>query len=222
MSSRILAPGEQHKVVQPPWQREVAPEGAPGDKPAPPKSTPPERDASAELARMQQQCEQRIAEARTAGLREGEAAGRSRSAAEQQAVIERLARSIEEIAGLRQKLRREAESDMIRLSLAIARRILHREVSVDPEAMHGLVLGALEKLQGQEIARLRVHPSHVAPVTACLRQAAPGSVIEVLPDPSRQPGAAFFETAHGDLDASVDSQLQEIERGLVDRLKRQP
>jgi flagellar biosynthesis/type III secretory pathway protein FliH len=31
----------------------------------------------------------------------------------------------------------------------------------------------------------------------------------------------IFETRHGNLDASVDSQLQEIERGLADRLRRQ-
>jgi flagellar biosynthesis/type III secretory pathway protein FliH len=31
-----------------------------------------------------------------------------------------------------------------------------------------------------------------------------------------------FETAHGNLDASIESQLQEIERGLADRLHRPP
>jgi len=222
MSSRILSPGEPHDIAPPPWRQEAAPEVTQPARPTLGNSAPPQSDASAELARMQQQWEQRVAEARASGLREGEAAGRSRAAAEQQAVLERFARAIEEIAGLRQKLRREAESDMVRLSLAIARRILHREVSVDPEAMHGLVLGAMEKLQGQEITRVRVHPSHVAPVAACLREAAPGSAIEVLPDPSRQPGAALFETTHGDLDASVETQLQEIEHGLADRLKRQP
>jgi flagellar assembly protein FliH len=134
-------------------------------------------------------------------------------------VIERFARSIEEIAALRPKLRREAESDMLRLSLAIARRVLRRELAMDPEAMHGLVLAALEKLQMQEISRVRVHPSQVAAITACLRQAS-GTAIEVLGDPARQPGAALFETTHGNLDASIDSQLQEIERGLADRLNR--
>ena len=49
---------------------------------------------------------------------------------------------------------------MVQLSLAIARRMLRRELAVDPDALHGLVLAALEKLQAQEICRVRVHPSH--------------------------------------------------------------
>jgi flagellar assembly protein FliH len=134
--------------------------------------------------------------------------------------LERLARSIEEMGQLRTRFRRDAEADMVRLSLAIARRVLRRELAVDPDAMHGLVLGALEKLQSQEICRVRVHPSQAGEVTACLRKAVL-TPIEVIPDPTHEPGAVIFETDRGNLDASVDSQLQEIERGLIDRLHKQ-
>ena len=41
--------------------------------------------------------------------------------AESQAALERLARSIEDIASLRSRLRREAEADTVKLALAIAR-----------------------------------------------------------------------------------------------------
>src|SRR5450756_1756718 len=115
-------------------------------------------DSRARVTQLQQQYEQRASEAHAAGLREGEAAGRQRAAAELQPVIDRLARCIEEIGGLRARLRAEAEADLLQLSLAIARRVLRRELAIDPEALHGLVLGALEKLQGQEISRVRVHP----------------------------------------------------------------
>jgi flagellar assembly protein FliH len=214
MSSRVLPPDGSHDVSLPAW-RQVQPQDGPGAKQA------AQRDFEARLAQVQQQCEQRVAEARAAALREGEAAGRSRATAELQPVMDRLARSIEEIAQLRPRLRREAESDMVRLSLAIARRILRREMSVDPGAMHGLVLGALEKLQAQEIHRVRVHPSRAAAVDACLRQNVPGTKVEVVGDPSRDPGTVVFETTRGNLDASIDCQLQEIERGLADRLNRQ-
>ena len=213
MSSRVLPPDGSHDVSLPAW-RQVHPLDGPGANQA------AQRDFEARLAQTEQQCEQRVAEARTAALREGEAAGRACAAAELQPVMERLARSIEDIAQLRPRLRREAEGDMIRLSLAIARRILRREMSVDPEAMHGLVLGALEKLQSQEIHRVRVHPSRAAAVDACLRQNAPGTSVEVVGDPSREPGTVVFETTRGNLDASIDCQLQEIERGLADRLNR--
>jgi flagellar assembly protein FliH len=172
------------------------------------------------LAHLQQQYEQRAREAHAAGMREGEAAGRQRAGAELQPVIDRLARSIDEIGNLRARLRAEAEADLVRLSLAIARRVLRRELAIDPEALHGLILGALEKLSGQEISRVRVHPGHAALITESLRRSSASDKVQVIPDASRELGTVVFETQRGNLDASVESQLQEIERGLADRLRR--
>ncbi len=178
----------------------------------------PERDSGVQLAELQQQYEAKVREAHAAGLREGEAAGRSRATAEVKPALDRLARSVEEVANLRARLRREAEADMVKLALAIARRVLRRELAVDPEALHGLVLAALEKLQGQEICRVKVHPGHASVLNGVLPRSA--SAIEVVPDPSLEPGGVIFETSRGNLDASIDSQLSEIERGLADRLRR--
>ena len=164
--------------------------------------------------------EQRIRAAHAAGLREGETSGQRRAATELRPVIERLCRSIEEIGNLRARLRAEAERDLVRLALAIARRVLGRELTIDPEAIHGLVLGALDKVKAQDLCRVRVHPGQQAAVTECLRQAMTAAV-EVVADPSCQPGTVILETERGSLDASVDSQLEEIERGLADRLRRQ-
>ena len=106
-----------------------------------------------------------------------------------QPVIERLARSIDEIGGLRARLRAEAEADLVQLSLAIARRVLRREMAIDPEALHGLDLGALQKLQGQEIARVRVHPAHAAAVTAMpAAESERRAISRSSPDPSREIG----------------------------------
>jgi flagellar assembly protein FliH len=174
-----------------------------------------------DLAEVERDWQQRVAAARALGAAEGEAAGRSRAAAELQPVLERLAATIEELAGWRAKLRREAEADTVKLSLAIARRVIRRELTIDGEALHGLVLGALEKLQVQEVSRVRVHPSQAGQVAALLRGRAGGTAIEVVGDAQADPGTAVFETARGNLDASVESQLGEIERGLADALRRQ-
>jgi flagellar assembly protein FliH len=210
MSCKVLAPGEQHPDTPLKW-RQVRPDNLDG-------AAPPPAEA-ARLAQMEKGWQQRVQTAHAAGMREGEAAGRQKASAELQPVLARLARSIEEMGGLRARFRREAEADLIALALAIARRVLRREVAVDPEALHGLVLGALEKLQAQEIRRVKVHPSHAGMVAACLREAG-GLAVEVVADPAREPGGVVFETERGNLDASVESQLREIERGLADRVRR--
>jgi flagellar assembly protein FliH len=215
MSSKILLPEDGPTVSPLVWRRVGAAGGAPA------AAYEPVPDETQRLAMLQQEWEQKTREAYAAGQRNGEAAASGRATAEMQAAIERLARSIEEMATLRPRLRAEAEADLVRLSLAIARRVLRRELAIDPEALHGLVLGALEKLQGQEISRVRVHPAHAKMVADCLRQNSASSNVEVTADPSRELGAVVFESARGNLDASIESQLQEIERGLADRLRKQ-
>jgi flagellar biosynthesis/type III secretory pathway protein FliH len=44
--------------------------------------------------------------------------------------------------------------------------------------------------------------------------------LEITSDGSLTPGSAIFETTRGELDASVDTQLAEIDRGLTDVMKR--
>jgi len=212
MSSRVLRPEDMPAAEALSWRRVGSPPSQPGAG-----ASPEERQR---LEQLQRQMEQAARDAHVQGYREGEAAGRAQGQAEVRPVIERLAKSIEEIDGLRGRLRREAEADTIALALAIARRVLRRELAVDPEALHGLVLGALEKLEGQEATRVRVHPAHVAAISACLEQRG-GARVEIVADGSREPGTVIFETPRGNLDASVDSQLREIERGLADCLRRQ-
>src|SRR5581483_6655772 len=163
MSSKLLPEGDARAIETPVW-RQI---GGAARAALRSEGPPPERDTTGEALR---QWELRVAEARAAALREGEAAGRDRAMAEMQAVLERLAASIDEIASLRGRLRREAEADTVQLAVAIARRVLRRELAVDPEALHGLVLAALEKLQAQEICRVRVHPQQVPSIAALLRR----------------------------------------------------
>jgi flagellar assembly protein FliH len=171
-------------------------------------------------AELQTAIEEQVSQAHQAGFKEGEASGRSKAQAEVRAAIDRLAQSIANIDEFRDSLYRQAEVEAVRLSIAIARRVLRRELTVDPGAIEGLVRAALERLQSQESCRVRVHPDHVAAMRAALERAGMSAKVEVAADPAQEPGAAIFEMPSGNLDASMDSQLREIERGLVDRFQR--
>jgi len=54
----------------------------------------------------------------------------------------------------------------------------------------------------------------------CLEELGRATDIEVLADPAQPKGGAVFESSRGSLDASVDTQLREIERGLTDQLQK--
>jgi flagellar assembly protein FliH len=215
-AARIVAP-EGEALAKPMEWREV---GA-ASVGAGAKATQDSPDMSVQMQQLRQQCERQVKEAHAAGLREAESAAKTRAAAEVQGVIEKLGQSIAELSQMRVRLRKQAEADTIKLSLAIAKRVLRREVAVDPDAMRGLLIAALEKLQTQEIHRVRASTGQAAAIAATLRQAVAHAKIEVMPDGTLAPGGVVFETNQGNLDASVDSQLQEIERGLADHLRKQ-
>ena len=174
------------------------------------------RDAR-RIAELERQIESRARESHDTGRREGEIAGREQAGAALQPVLDKLARGLQEIAGLRPQIMRDATVELVGLSLGIARRIMHRELSVDPAALEGLVGGALLKLPGQEICRIRIHPELEPGVRQALAREGRGG-LAVIADGTLERGAILVETARGNLDASLETQLAEIGRGLADRL----
>lgn len=158
-------------------------------------------------------------DARDQGFRAGEIAARTALEAELRQTISTLAEKISEISAQGPEVIRRAEADTVRLAIEIARRVLHREISVDPSALAALVGAALTKLRNQEVHRVRVHPDLEKLLKSSLEQFGRNTAVEVLPDPTFPRGGVTFEIGRGALDASVDTQLREIERGLVDEIR---
>ena len=165
---------------------------------------------------LQREVEEQSGNEYRRGLREGDAALRQQFGAETASTIARLARSIEEISALRQRFRHEAEAEVVKLSIAIARRVLHRELTVDSDALLGIVKAALAKMDSRELHQIRIHPDHAAALQQNLQQLGLPTRVEVIADTGLEPGAVILDTARGALDASVDTQLAEIERGFAD------
>lgn len=223
MSSHILTGAAALQGEQMVWTRtsgETAQRPAQGPRDLPPEQKlSQEQELQARLAELEREAAAREQSALRAGLEQGRAAGEREATARLEAAIERFAAGVHELAQRRKQIRHEAERDVVKLSIAIARRILHRELTTDPEAMLGLVKSALEKIDTREVDRVRVHPADAAAVRGQLERLRPTAHFEVLADASLERGAALFEGARGNLDASIEMQLAEIERGLTDRLR---
>jgi len=166
----------------------------------------------------------KLDQARRDAYTEGLAAGRQQAEEQFRPAVQGLAQTLESLARLRESIREETLQDLVHLAVSIAARVIHREVAVDPDALSGLIQAALAKLQAREISRVRVHPTMEALVRKLLEQSgahtAAAKHLVLAPDPNLKPSEVFFETAQGILDASVETQLREIERGLIDKLER--
>ncbi len=209
ISSHILKSEEAGAVKPFDWSpRQV--DDAP---PAPLYHTPARKDAQESSAESEAALAERIEEAYRRGVRDGEGAHARQGAALLDARMQEFAAAIGHLASYRPRLRRDAEHDLVRLALTVARRLIRRELSVDPEALLGVVRSALDRLGAKEVYRLRLHPSQAAVVGRLT-----AGRVEVISDPELEPGALLFETVGGTLDAGLETQLREIERGLTDLL----
>ncbi len=150
---------------------------------------------------------------------EGLAAGRQQAEEHFRPAVQGLADTLHSLARLKENIREETLQDLVHLAVSVAARVIHREVAVDPDALGGLIQAAFSKLQAREISRVRLHPALEALVRKLLEQSGALKNLVVVADPNLKPAEVFFETSQGVLDASVETQLREIERGLIDKLE---
>ena len=185
-------------------------------------SPPPERGAAAEdeIRALRAQVQRLEAEV-TAAMRSGHEAGRQqgeqKARSELAPVIERMNAALAELTGLRHDLRGKAEKDVVELSLLIAKRIIHRELNVDPGALTALARVVFERLARAECYRITTNPQFAEPLRGALSNRLL-SKVEIDADPGCAPGTFVIRSEEGTIDASVDAQLEEISRGLTDRL----
>ena len=96
-----------------------------------------------------------IEEAIERGRVQGDASARQALNQHFETELARARRLMDELIAAGPKLRRHAEEDMVRLAVAIARRVLHREITVDGNVLLGLVKAAFSRIDQREIVQIR-------------------------------------------------------------------
>jgi flagellar assembly protein FliH len=217
MSSRVLRKGTTVDAPPIAWRQASTPADHYHGGAQQPNRAAGNVDVAAEVER---QVQARLAAAREQGRVDAENAAYQRAMDRFNPVIAAFEQMIAELSSQGRRLRGEAERDMVKLAVAIARRILRREIAVDPEVVLGLVKAAFARVEARETHRLRVSPTDAALLREHRQDLNLPAEIEIVPDGALPEGSVIFETARGDLDASIDTQLGEIERGLADIVRR--
>ncbi len=90
----------------------------------------------------------------------------------------------------------EVEAEVVKLALAIAARVLHREAKFDPLLLTGVVRVALEKVAEDSAAVLRVPEAQVESGEKCLAEDAVARV-QIVGDERLGAGECVLETNVG-------------------------
>jgi len=201
-------------------------DSAPAGPDAPPQ--PGLEELAARIRELEQELEERsrsfesaIQAARLEAGEAGRSSERSESAARLAAAAQSLTAAIEGFISDRDRYLAQVEHEVVRLALAIAARILHREALMDPLLLTGAVRVALGQLADTTEVRLRVPAAEHAMWSEMLRLM-PNLPMrpEVIADDALTTGECLLETHLGSVDLGVRSQLAEIERGFFDLLEQ--
>jgi len=154
-----------------------------------------------------------------AAYQDGVRDGRREAETELSSVSEGLAKALISVGTVRQELFHEAEEDLLRLSVAIARSIILREIAQDPVILAGMVQGAVEAVAECDELVVRLNPDdhHVVAQSQEFAQLSSEKKRIVLKgDASVERGGCLVETVRGNVDARLESQLDEIYRRLAE------
>lgn len=152
--------------------------------------------------------EELIAAAEARGREEGRLEAEAALAAER----ERLAQTVADIAGLRRRILEAAEHEVMQVASGMARRILHRELQLDPDILLAMARVALGRLGDQAAATVTLHPQDLAALTTTTSLGA-GLIVDA--DPALPKGGCRIRAEQGEIDLGLDAQLGELSRLLL-------
>ena len=133
-----------------------------------------------------------------------------------------LAAAAEEISRLRESLAKNSSQDMLRLVMAISEQIVRREVSADPKVVLSIIEKALHASVRTDQYRILINPADLESVTRqkplFLASISGLKNLSIETDPSISQGGCRIDSDLGDVDATIETQLEAIRQALSEAI----
>ncbi len=150
-------------------------------------------------------------EARIRGFEAGEKAGAESVSREAAPLFEGLRCAVDAVRDLREQIAREAESQVVELAVAIARRIVMEELTACPERIVAIVKEAIRRTERAGPVIIKVHPdlyNLMAGMKADLAESRTEILFDV--DPSVSPSGPVVIGTSAEVLTDVDDQIRTI------------
>lgn len=159
-------------------------------------------------------CSQLQRDAYDAGVEAGRAQGRAEVQGPAEVEIKRALEMVAHVEQLRVEAARQAESDIVELALAMARKIIHREVELDPNIVVAQIREIISAIAEKGLIRVLVNPQEVDHLQS-FRSTLVGSDgkpvrLSIEADERIQAGGCLIESSQYFINATIDKQLEVI------------
>lgn len=136
-----------------------------------------------------------------------------------QTLMPALQKAAGDVQQARQAWMARWESLSVELSMAVAEKLVHTQLSRQPERAVEMLRAALQLVSGTEGLTLRLHPDDHAQLGEyaedVVRSLAGCGEVTLTPDPKLARGDCLVETRHGQVDARIETMLQRIAEELT-------
>lgn len=182
-----------------------------------------ERLLQNELARAQGEWKQQLEAAKREAYEQGFANGRKETEERLVAQFQRSAqifkKTAEKLHEETHAVSQEQEQQILRLVLAIARKVVGFEAATNPDTVLEVLRKALRLTNEKSVVRIVTHPADLDHLRSQLEQLhmqfdLPDGV-EILADANLEPGGVRIESEHGSVDADIATQFEEISRRML-------
>jgi len=157
---------------------------------------------------------QQIEEAYARGRQEGLDAAALRF----ETSVQALTQALEDVSRLRESLAQSGTQDMLRLVMAVAEQVIRSSVAADPAVVHAIIENALKSSVRADSYRVRINPADLEGVTQqkplFLASISGLQNLSFEADPSISPGGCRVDSELGDVDATIETQLESIRQTL--------
>ncbi|WP_321367198.1 flagellar assembly protein FliH [uncultured Desulfuromusa sp.] len=123
-----------------------------------------------------------------------------------------------EIKRLRESVSKNSGKDMLRLVMAISEQVIRREVAADPKILLTMIENALQSSVRSDQYRIRINPADLESVTLqkplFLASISGLKNLSIETDPEITPGGCRVDSDFGDIDATLETQLETIRQTL--------
>jgi flagellar assembly protein FliH len=148
------------------------------------------------------------------GYQEGERIGKQMGEKMVETVVRRYDKSLVELAQAHKSLVEQMEEHTVHLAMGIARKVIQRELTVDPDLLSALAAVALKRVQGHQAITLRVGRSDFERVHKSITDMNPAIVVK--DDATLERGDFAIDTAQTHLDGRISSEVETLGRLMLD------
>ena len=129
-------------------------------------------------------------------------------------IVQKMGNVLQQIEDQRESLYRTYEREMLQLVLSISKKILHHECQVNEEVITATLREVSKHIVDQRKIVIRLNPADAQFLQSHPDKAIPVKKgrqgVELLKDPSITRGGCVVETAFGGIDATMETQFDQI------------